>query len=451
MHRCTFPLLTLTNAVSFSVCTKKCVYYDPDFITSEQAAAHYDILWKQTPWKTTSKINRWVCLMHDDTNVSDPLANAPATATAASSYQYRDSPDGKSLPFSPTVATLQHAASDWYYTHTHRRVHFNVCLLNFYENGSQRIGWHFDREELGRTTPIASLSLGAARTMMLRSKTNGVQDRARLVLQSGSIVLMENACQVNYLHAVPKESGDMTEGRINLTFRCKTETTAGEVEHTQRDHWLDRLVAETTAAGGNDDEGDNSSKRKTAPQHWSLHAQVGGGDNTGTMVFGDNVPWGNDTIAATPTSSISSLVFLVQTNLGAERYCGAEILELVTEASLVVACPFGWDGVVGIFSNNQSENEDARPIQEKQLLQLRSALHVVKFHEQFDLNELCRHEDGKDELVKAIPAVRMYEYFKQELVDGRASIPTLAEAKTFRVTCERIGGPHAFHSTQVEL
>ena len=116
-----------------------------------------------------------------------------------------------------------------------------------YENGTQAIGWHADREEIGRTTPIASISLGATRTFMLKSKNGSKNDKAEFHLEDGSLTIMENVCQHEYLHSVPKET-TVTKGRINLTFRCKGEQTEGERLHQRRDN-LNFLATPPPGAG----------------------------------------------------------------------------------------------------------------------------------------------------------------------------------------------------------
>ena len=88
------------------------------------------------------------------------------------------------------------------------------------------------QEEIGRATPIASVSLGATRKFLLRGQ-NDKTDQADLVLENGSLVIMENECQHKYVHCIPKEK-DVADGRINLTFRCKgakDELTPGEEMH----------------------------------------------------------------------------------------------------------------------------------------------------------------------------------------------------------------------------
>lgn len=95
---------------------------------------------------------------------------------------------------------------------------FNSVLANRYRNGSDAMGWHSDDEpELGPQPVIASLSLGATRRFVLKSR---VKDGGRLALDlsHGSLVLMRGDTQRNYRHALPRMARPVGE-RINLTFR----------------------------------------------------------------------------------------------------------------------------------------------------------------------------------------------------------------------------------------
>jgi alkylated DNA repair dioxygenase AlkB len=94
---------------------------------------------------------------------------------------------------------------------------FNSCLLNFYHNGSESMGWHSDNEKsLVQHAPIASISLGAARTFQFKHRTN--KGKVAIELENGSLLLMEKETQDCWLHALPKRL-KVTEPRINLTFR----------------------------------------------------------------------------------------------------------------------------------------------------------------------------------------------------------------------------------------
>jgi alkylated DNA repair dioxygenase AlkB len=94
---------------------------------------------------------------------------------------------------------------------------FNSCLLNLYHNGNEGMGWHSDDEKsLGKNNTIASLSLGAERKFSFRHKQT--KQIVSLVLEHGSLLIMKDATQRNWLHGLPK-SKNITLPRINLTFR----------------------------------------------------------------------------------------------------------------------------------------------------------------------------------------------------------------------------------------
>ena len=94
---------------------------------------------------------------------------------------------------------------------------FNSCLLNLYHNGNEGIGWHSDDEKsLGKNNTIASLSFGAERNFSFKHKHT--KQIVSLVLEHGSLLIMKDATQTNWLHSLPK-SKSVTQPRINLTFR----------------------------------------------------------------------------------------------------------------------------------------------------------------------------------------------------------------------------------------
>ena len=94
---------------------------------------------------------------------------------------------------------------------------FNSCLLNLYHHGGEGMSWHSDDEKtLGKNPCIASLSFGVERKFSLKHKRTG--ESVSLMLESGSLLVMKDATQANWLHSVPK-SKKVTGSRINLTFR----------------------------------------------------------------------------------------------------------------------------------------------------------------------------------------------------------------------------------------
>ena len=96
---------------------------------------------------------------------------------------------------------------------------FNSVLLNYYRNGQDSMGLHSDDEpELGSQPVIASLSVGAERTFILRHKTKRNLKPLRMALASGSLLLMQGETQKHWKHGIEKEKSPCGP-RINLTFR----------------------------------------------------------------------------------------------------------------------------------------------------------------------------------------------------------------------------------------
>ncbi len=95
---------------------------------------------------------------------------------------------------------------------------FNSLLLNLYRDGRDKLGWHADDEpELDPAAPIASLSLGHARTFQLRHRDRAA-DPLALELGHGDLLVMDPPTQQQWQHQVPQRL-KVTEPRINLTFR----------------------------------------------------------------------------------------------------------------------------------------------------------------------------------------------------------------------------------------
>lgn len=100
----------------------------------------------------------------------------------------------------------------------HTKAQFNSCLLNLYQDGTQGMGWHSDDEkELGKNSTIASVSFGESREFRFRHK-NLKNLKISVLLEGGSLLVMKDEVQQNWLHQIPK-SIKITNPRINLTFR----------------------------------------------------------------------------------------------------------------------------------------------------------------------------------------------------------------------------------------
>jgi alkylated DNA repair dioxygenase AlkB len=98
------------------------------------------------------------------------------------------------------------------------QLNFNSVLANLYRDGQDSMGWHSDNEkELGAEPVIASISLGAARTLQFRKKDDH-KTKTSILLESGSLLLMRGNTQDNWQHQIAKTKKVKTP-RINLTFR----------------------------------------------------------------------------------------------------------------------------------------------------------------------------------------------------------------------------------------
>ncbi len=94
---------------------------------------------------------------------------------------------------------------------------YNACLLNYYHDGMEGMGWHADNEkEILPNSSIASLSLGADRKFSFKHKIS--KETVSILLENGSLLEMKGTLQSHWLHALPKTTKVLTP-RINLTFR----------------------------------------------------------------------------------------------------------------------------------------------------------------------------------------------------------------------------------------
>lgn len=86
-----------------------------------------------------------------------------------------------------------------------------------YNDGNVGMGWHSDDEKsIEDNSAIASVSFGAERRFSFKHKQS--KKTISVLLENGSLLLMKDTTQKNWLHSLPK-STKITLSRINLTFR----------------------------------------------------------------------------------------------------------------------------------------------------------------------------------------------------------------------------------------
>ena len=117
------------------------------------------------------------------------------------------------LPWTTTLAEIRRAVE------AASGTAFNSVLLNYYRDQRDSMGFHSDDEpELGRAPVIASLSLGATRSFILKHRRRKDVEPVRLPLESGSLLIMKGETQLNWKHGIAKERRPCG-ARVNLTFR----------------------------------------------------------------------------------------------------------------------------------------------------------------------------------------------------------------------------------------
>lgn len=117
----------------------------------------------------------------------------------------------KALPWTRDLLELKSIAEE------KSKEKFNSCLLNLYHDGSEGMAWHSDGEKaLKKNGAIASLSFGAERKFAFKHKET--KEKISLILEHGSLLLMKDSTQSNWLHRLPPTKR-VTKMRINLTFR----------------------------------------------------------------------------------------------------------------------------------------------------------------------------------------------------------------------------------------
>jgi hypothetical protein len=93
----------------------------------------------------------------------------------------------------------------------------NSCLINFYEDGRDKMGFHSDEiDNLEAGTQIIIISLGVERKLSFRS-TADYSQRLQYLLPHGSLLYMTQRTQEFWSHAIKR--ANVLEGRISLTFR----------------------------------------------------------------------------------------------------------------------------------------------------------------------------------------------------------------------------------------
>lgn len=89
----------------------------------------------------------------------------------------------------------------------------------YYRDGRDSVAWHGDRIGRGRTqdTMVAIVSIGAARSLLLRPRGGGAPS-LRHELGHGDLIVMGGSCQRTWEHSIPKTARHVGP-RISIQFR----------------------------------------------------------------------------------------------------------------------------------------------------------------------------------------------------------------------------------------
>lgn len=179
------------------------VFYYPNYFTKNESMSLFQILTTETLWQ------------QDDIKVFGKTYKQPRLTSLYGSNKRPYSYSNITMypnEFSSTLLKIKSKIED-----TTNEI-FTTCLLNQYRDGQDSNGWHADDEkELGQNPVIASVSFGASRMFHLKHRYDK-SHKCKLLLESGSLLLMKGTTQHFWLHQVPKTKKQIGS-RINLTFR----------------------------------------------------------------------------------------------------------------------------------------------------------------------------------------------------------------------------------------
>lgn len=174
------------------------IRYWPDFAAARDADAWFAALRDGADWAAQRR------------PMYDRVVDVPRLLAA---YRVDALPDA--LPLAAILAQVMRAVPAPY----------NAIGLNLYRDGRDSVAMHNDKlHTIVPAAPIALLSLGAPRRMLVRAK-RGVGDArpppaVRLELAHGSLLAMSHASQLTHAHGIPKTARPVGP-RMSVVFRVR--------------------------------------------------------------------------------------------------------------------------------------------------------------------------------------------------------------------------------------
>ncbi|MCW5579775.1 MAG: alpha-ketoglutarate-dependent dioxygenase AlkB, partial [Luteimonas sp.] len=151
--------------------------YWPGFVDPATAQRWFDVLASGVDWR------------HAHRPMYDRVVAVPRLLAG---YAVDALPDG--LPLADMLARVRERVP----------APFNAIGMNFYRSGRDSVAMHGDKlHSLREGHPIAVVSLGAPRRMLIRSSADHA-DRIAIELAPGSLLAMSHAMQSTHEHGIPK-------------------------------------------------------------------------------------------------------------------------------------------------------------------------------------------------------------------------------------------------------
>jgi len=176
--------------------------FEPGFVTEDL----FPILRDEVAWVNRSA-PRDECFM--------------ATSSAPQTYSYGNDNDDREDLHIYNAVEMHPAVQSILDKLNARGEQYNICVLNYYKDRHQHLGWHADDSpEQDLQHPIAVISFGAERYLFTRKKGDkgNVPDSDKYMMTRGGLLVMPGGYQDTHFHKIPKHDRECG-GRISLTFR----------------------------------------------------------------------------------------------------------------------------------------------------------------------------------------------------------------------------------------
>lgn len=190
------------NKIEFDLPDADMLYF-PELYAADRANEIFNQLLKETHWQ------------QDEITVFGKTHPQPRLTALYAENEKPYSYSNITMHPKPFTPLLKELKTD---VEKHSNHSFSTVLLNLYRHGKDSNGWHSDDEkELAKNPVIASLSFGAERMFHLKHKFKH-QQKAKIALQHGSLLIMQGTTQHFWKHQISK-TAKVVASRINLTFR----------------------------------------------------------------------------------------------------------------------------------------------------------------------------------------------------------------------------------------